>query len=132
MGWHLAEGEYCDIDITDTSVATDIYVILTCDDIDLDLETTVAAQLTQDQRNKVAFQGLPLPASTIAFTASGQNIIEEMPAQYFGEFSRRTMGDGFWETAGGCGMDRQKGLPPLLRPANWISTEAGQYKCVCH
>ena len=117
-------GTIVSVPITDTSVATDIYVIITANDLPTNLDS---GWNFEDRRNQVALQGTPLPAVSISFTASGQNVIEEMPAQYFGEFSRRTMGDGFWETAGSADCDRAGLLDSLYSD----STPAGDINATC-
>ncbi len=73
-------------EIKSTSVITDIYVIVTRSG--LQDETTALAALNQET---------PIKVKKVSFKASGQNLIDDMDPDYFSDFGRRTLKDGYFK-----------------------------------
>ena len=86
-------------EIRSTAVATDIYVFAECK---MD-QFPMGAAGTDDDDLMSAL--VPLPLETISFTASGQTIIDNVPAEYVGCFGKRTLRDGFFGGSGGGGFE---------------------------
>ena len=88
-------------EIKSTAVATDIYVF-----VELKTATAVAGGLhgdTASARN-MGMGDIPLPVDYVSFTASGQNICDQIDGEYLGLFGRRTLKDGFFGTCPGGGF----------------------------
>jgi hypothetical protein len=87
--------------LTSTNCVHDIYVYCSIPASSLDAGLVNAAD---DCRDVVGMLETPIPLASVAFSASGQNIVESVNAEFLGLFGRPTTGDGFYQTCGGGGF----------------------------
>jgi hypothetical protein len=87
--------------LTSTNCVHDIYVYVS---IPASSAEANILNPTDDCRDVASALETPIPLSNISFSASGQNIVENIDAQFMGLFSRPTTGDGFYQTCGGGGF----------------------------
>ena len=99
MSNHTVAGVTIAHEIRSTAVATDIYVFAECK---MD-QFPMGGAVTDDDDLSAAL--VPLPLETISFTASGQTIIDNVPAEYIGCFGKRSLRDGFFGGSGGGGFE---------------------------
>ena len=57
-----------------------------------------------DSRELLAATATPIPLAKVSFTASGQNVVADIDAEYLGLFGRPTQGDGFFNSCGEGGF----------------------------
>ncbi len=87
--------------LTSTNCVHDIYVY--CSIPALSAEASLLNP-ADDCRDVVGMLETPIPLASVAFSASGQNIVEAVNAEFIGLFGRPTTGDGFYQTCGEGGF----------------------------
>ena len=84
------------VELKSTAVVTDIYFWAEIPIANFDAGNSLATGAQLEASN------IPIPLESVTFKASGQTIVDDIPCEYIGMFSRRTMKDGFWGSAPVC------------------------------
>jgi len=90
-------GSYSHV-LTSTNCIHDIYVY-----VEIPRGSWAAADYAQgeDRRDLLAATNTPIPLAQVSFTASGQNVVADVDAEFLGLFGKPTQQDGFYQS---CGM----------------------------
>ena len=88
--------------LTSTNCVHDIYVFC-----EIDRANTPALNPAVDDREVLSGSMTPIPLLDVTFTCSGQNIVQAIPAEYYGLYGKPTTESGVYQSCGQGGFWRR-------------------------
>ena len=88
--------------LTSTNCVHDIYVFC-----EIDRANVPALNPAGDERETLGAAMTPIPLLDVTFTCSGQNIVQTVPAEYYGFYGKPTTESGVYQSCGQGGFYRR-------------------------